>query len=121
METTGKVIAILPKQSGVSKSGKEWSSQQYVLEIPDKYTRKMVFSVFGEENIKNFNIQMNEEIKVKFDIDAHEYKDRWYNEVRAYNIGRNIQPAPQSVPQPTQQPLEPSMFPPQRGNDELPF
>ena len=27
METTGKVIAILPLRSGISKNGKEWKSQ----------------------------------------------------------------------------------------------
>ena len=32
MEFTGKIIAILQPRGGVSKSGNEWKSQEYVIE-----------------------------------------------------------------------------------------
>ena len=73
MDLTGKVIAILPANSGVSaRTGNPWMSQEYVIEVPGQYPRKMLFRVFGEDRIKQFSIQPGEEITVQFDIDAHE-------------------------------------------------
>lgn len=100
MDLTGKVIAILPASSGVSpRTGNSWMSQEYVLEVPGQYPRRMMFRVFGEDRIKMFNIQAGEEITVQFDIDAQEYQGRWYNRINAFNVFRG-QPA-QSVPQAT--------------------
>ena len=55
-----------------------------------------MFNVFGEERIKQFNIQAGEEITVQFDIDAREFNGRWYNDIRAYNILRGQ--VAQSIP-----------------------
>ena len=100
MDLTGKVIAILQAQSGVSaRTGNTWMSQEYVLEVPGQYPRKMVFRVFGEDRIKQYNIQAGEEVTVQFDIDAHEWQGRWFNEIRAYNVLRG--PIAQNVPQAT--------------------
>jgi len=89
MDLTGKVIAILPANSGVSqRTGNPWMSQEYVIEVPGQYPRKMLFRIFGEDRIKQFSIQAGEEITVQFDIDAHEYNGRWFNEIRAYNVIR---------------------------------
>ena len=87
MELTGKIIAVLPANSGVSnRTGNPWMSQEYVIEVPGQYPRKCVFRIFGEDRIKQFNIQQGEDITVQFDIDAHEYNGRWFNEIRAYNV-----------------------------------
>ena len=89
MELTGRIIAVLPANSGVSaRTGNPWMSQEYVIEVPGQYPRKCVFRIFGEDRIKQFNIQMNEDVTVSFDIDAHEYNGRWFNEIRAYNVVR---------------------------------
>ena len=94
MELTGKIIAVMPAQSGVSqRTGNTWMTQQYVLEVPGMYPKRMVFEVFGEDRIKNFALKQGEEdVTVSFEIDAHEYNDRWFNEVRAYNVKRVGQP-----------------------------
>ena len=35
MELTGRIIAVLPAQSGVSaRTGNNWMSQDYVIEVP---------------------------------------------------------------------------------------
>ena len=95
MEITGKIIAVLPAQGGVSqRTGNPWKSQDYVIETHDTYPKKCCFRVFGEDKINQFNIQMGEEMTVSFDIDSHEYQGRWFNDVRAWAVNRNIQPAP---------------------------
>ena len=89
MELTGKIIAVLPANSGVSqRTGNAWMSQEYVIEVPGQFPRKCVFRLFGEDRIKQFNIQNGEELTIQFDIDAHEYNGRWFNEIRAYNVIR---------------------------------
>ena len=132
MDLTGKIIAVLPANSGVSsRTGNPWMSQEYVIEVPGQYPRKCVFRIFGEDRIKQFNIQNGEDVTVSFDIDAHEYNGRWFNEIRAYNVTRGAAPAaPQAAPFPPQQeaapqanaPFPPAQEPAGEGSaDDLPF
>jgi hypothetical protein len=106
MELTGRIIAVMAAQSGVSqRTGNSWMSQDYVIEVPGQYPRRCVFRIFGEDRIKQFNIQMNEDVTIQFDIDAHEYQGRWFNDIRAYNVIRGqVQP-------PVAAPVEPAPFP----------
>ena len=134
MELTGKIIAVLPANSGVSsRTGNSWMSQEYVIEVPGQYPRKCVFRLFGEDRIKQFNIQQGEDLTVQFDIDAHEYNGRWFNEVRAYNVVRGqVQqpvagaPLNQAAPFPpaggATAPFPPAQEPASEGSaDDLPF
>ena len=138
MEITGKIIAVLPAQCGVSqRTGNPWKSQDYVIETHDQYPKRCCFRVFGEEKINQFNIQLGEEMTVSFDIDSHEYQGRWFNDVRAWAVNRNIQ-APGAVPGAGVAPAAPipgvapaapaeAPFPPQQpaaeggSADDLPF
>ncbi len=108
-------------RGGVSaRTGNSWMTQEYVIEVPGTYPRKMMFNIFGEDRIKQFNIQAGEEITVQFDIDAREFNGRWYNDIRAYNILRG-QPA-QNVPAATTiaAAAQDAPFPPAPAN-ETPF
>jgi hypothetical protein len=98
MELAGRIIAILEAKSGTSsKTGNTWMMQEYVIEVPGQYPRHCAFTVFGEDRIKQLNIQMGEDLTVQFDIDARDYNGRWYNDFRAYNVIRG-----QQIPQPIQ-------------------
>ncbi len=89
MDITGKIIAVLPKRSGTSaRTGNAWASQEYVIETHDTYPKKCVFTVFGEDKITQFNLQGGEEVTVSFDIDAHEWNGRYFNDIRAWNVQR---------------------------------
>ena len=104
MEITGKIIAVLPANSGTSaRTGNPWMSQTYVIETQGQYPKKLAFDVFGEERIKQFNIKQGEELTVRFDIDAHEYQGRYFNQIRAFNVEKSGQ---QTTQQPTPQPTD---------------
>lgn len=125
MEITGNIIAVLPAQSGTSqRTGNTWMRQEYVVEVPGSYPKRMCFGIFGEDRIKQFNLHQGEQnITVQFDIDAHDYNGKWFNEIRAYNI---IRPYQQQTVQPAQAPQTQPPFPPvqegqQDGKDDLPF
>ena len=119
MEITGKIIAVLPEKGGVAQSGKEWKSQEYVIETQEQYPKKCCFNVFGTDKIAEMNIQVGEEITVLVNIDAREYNGRWYNDIRAWKVERKGQQ--QVAPQPTQ--AQGTVVPPQTQQkaDDLPF
>ncbi len=127
MEVTGFVRHALEAKKGVSqRTGNPWMARDYVLEIPGQYPKRMVFTVFGEDRIKQFALKKDEEVTVHFDIDANEYQGKWYNKIQAYNVTRPGQQVAQqaAAQQPvTQQPPSP---PAQQDNgdgsaDDLPF
>lgn len=113
MELTGKVIAVLPLQSGVSqRTGNPWAKQDYVIEIPGQFPRRVAFEVFGEDKIRQLNIQMGEEITVSFDINASEYQGKWYNKISAWQVtrGTNGVNGQQQAPAQQQAPVQQSLF-----------
>lgn len=137
MDLTGKIIAVLEPRGGVSnRTGNSWKSQDFVIEVPGQYPKRCVFTVFGEDRLNQFNIQMGEELTVSFDIDAHEYNGRWFNDIRAYSVVRGSAVpqagAPVASPFPPQQPMggteaTTTPFPPAQeasnegSADDLPF
>jgi len=112
MEITGKIIAALEPKSGTSpRTGNPWMSQEYVIETHDQYPRRCCFRVFGEEKIKNMNIQAGEELTVSFDIDAREYQGRWYNDISAWKVDRVQAGAAAPAAQPEATSAQPSTAP----------
>lgn len=131
MELSGRIIAVLPERSGMSARG-EWKVQSFVIETHEQYPHKMVFSVFGAERLQRFNIKSGDEVTVSFDIDAHEYQGRWFNDIRAFDVRQLDAAAAQAAgqaaaaaPQTTQ--AAPAPFPPAQpdaageSTDDLPF
>lgn len=91
MEITGKITHALEVRSGTARTtGNPWMSQSFVIETHEQYPRRCVFDVFGEDRLKEFNIQVGEELTVSFDIDAREYQGRWFNSIRAWKVDRNV-------------------------------
>ena len=130
MEIQGKIIVVLPERSGVSARG-EWKSKTYVIETQEQYPKKMAFDVFGADRIANFGIQLGEVINVSFDIDAHEYQGRYFNQIRAWNVTKVSQQAtaqaqavvsqPSALYTPHAQPQQPQSTAPSSDPDNLPF
>ena len=131
MEITGKIIAALEPRSGTSKtSGNPWMIQEYVLEtINEQYPKKMLFSIFGEDKIRQAAINAGDEVVVSFDINAREYNGRWYNDIRAWRVSHDVnggaapvetQPYASAAPAQAVAPA-PDPFAPSNEKDDLPF
>lgn len=136
MEITGKIIKALELRSGTSnRTGSNWCVQEFVIEtIEGQYPRRCVFEVFGEDRLKQMNIQVGEEMTVSIDVDAREYNGRWYNSLRAWKVDRNVaapveggvnlgaQPqAPQPIPAPVAVPAPEVPAAGAASGDDLPF
>lgn len=126
MEITGKIITACEPRGGVSqRTGNSWKMQEFVIETMEQYPRKCMFSVFGEDRLKEFHIQVGEVLTVSFDIDAREYNGRWYNDIRAWRVDRNAPQAPgmapvADIPAPAA-PAAQTMAPASEPEDDLPF
>ena len=123
MELAGRVIAVLEPKGGTSRNGNEWKVQEYVIETHDQYPRRMCFDVFGDDKIKQFNIQVGEELNVSFDIDAREWQGRWFNSIRAWKVERVGAGAPMTpgAPVPPPAPSATPDFTMGDAKDDLPF
>ena len=107
LEITGKVIQILPLLEGVSKAGKPWKSQMFVLETGGQYPRKVPIKLFGD-TVDRFPLQVGQDVTASLDIDGREWEGKWFAEVRAWNI---VYPQAQQVAQPAYQ--QPPAYQPQ--------
>lgn len=113
---SGRVVANLGMQTGISKAGKEWAKATIILETSGKYPKKIAL-----DNMKSAEqfatIAVGAELNCSIDIESHEYNGRWFTGVTCYKwdlstSGQNApQPAAQSQPAP----------PPADAYNDLPF
>jgi len=93
MEISGKIIAVLPIATGEGKNG-TWRSQDYVLEAAgdQQYPKRVCFNLFGDK-IDQFPIAIDEVVNVSFDIESKEYNGRWFTNIRAWKVDKNVSSA----------------------------
>ena len=131
MEVQGKVKALLPEQKGTSsKTGNPWKSQEFVIDYfwwPNQlFPSQMVLKMFGEDRIDKWNLQVGDEVKIRYHVEAHDYQGRWFNELRCDGVEKIGASAVvvAAQPQPTvkvEEPAAPAPEPQQQKADDLPF
>lgn len=87
MELKGKVIQILPAQTGTGKKG-QWKKQEFIVETQAQYPKKVCLSVWGDK-IDQFNLAAGEIVNVSVDLESREYNGRWYTEARAWKLEKS--------------------------------
>ena len=95
MELKGRVIQLLPQQSGMGKKG-PWKKQEFILETQSQYPKKVCLSVWGDK-VDQYNLAIGDEVNVAVDLESREYNGRWYTEARAWKVEKTGQ---QSAPPP---------------------
>ena len=116
MELTGKVIAVLDTQSGTSSRGNSWQKKEFVIETQEQYPKKACFTLFNKVEICP---NVGEVVTVSFDMDAHEYKGRWFNQINAWNVDRaQAEQASQAQAAPAQ---TAAPKPAAQDDDDVPF
>lgn len=97
MEVTGKVIKVMPMQSGMGKNG-EWRKQEFVIETPGTYPKKIALTVWNERTADLQALALGQEVKAYVDIESREYNERWYTDVKAWKIEKVITGAINATP-----------------------
>ena len=125
MEIKGKVMQVLPQQSGVSQRGNSWRKQEYVMETYDRFPRKIFFGFFGDA-IDQYPLQAGDDINLSFDLESRSFigrdgVERWSTDVRAWKAEKidpsQIQAPAYGAPAPGYAPQQPT---PQVGQFQNP-
>ena len=88
LEAEGKVLLILPEQSGQGKNG-TWIKQEFVIETEEQFPKKACFSAWGDKVSEIKNLKPGEKVTVSFNIESREYNSRWYTDLRAWKIAKS--------------------------------
>jgi Domain of unknown function (DUF3127) len=115
MDLKGKVIQILPVQSGMGKKG-QWKKLEFIVETQAQYPKKICLSLWGDK-IDQYNLTAGEDVQVSVDLESREYNGRWYTEARAWKIEKSGSALSQRPPV-GEEPYEASTAP---ATDDLPF
>ena len=86
LKLTRAVIAIYKMQSGVSKKGDPWSSQEIIIKPEGKWAKPAAFRVYKPEKDLSEEYQLKDFIEVSFNIASREYKEKYYTNLDAWQI-----------------------------------
>ena len=120
----GKIVEALAPRSGVSKTGNEWMSQDFVIE--DANGDKLVFNVFGKEKIETYGLAIGIVTAVTVKIESKKWDNKWFTNATCVECFTK-QPTPQENVKPAvavepihSQPVAVNVGTP-IGVDNLPF
>jgi Domain of unknown function (DUF3127) len=112
MEVKGKVIQLLPMQSGMGKKG-QWKKMEFIVETQSQYPKKVCFSLWGDK-IDQYNLVVGDMVNIAVDLESREYNGRWYTEARAWKVDKTGASGP---PAPDEEPF----FTDSSSSEDLPF
>jgi len=118
MEIKGRLIKVLPAQTGQGKNG-EWRKQGFVIELEGTYPRKVCFQAWGDKVNVGALIE-GTMLNVFFDAESREFNGKWYTDLTTWKVepaGENQQESP---PMPPMETYQPDMDVP-LTKDDLPF
>lgn len=124
-EISGKVFKILDVQKGESSRG-PWQKGGFVIETESNFPKKVCCTVWGDLLNQVNSLNLGDRVTVAVDIESREYNDRWYTDVKAWQIkaGGDGQGTASTPASSTAQPVAtPSSEGPVQddGSDDLPF
>lgn len=125
MEITGKIVQLLPLQTGQGKNG-VWKKQDFVIETEGQYPKKICISAWGDK-ISESVLVAGKEVTVSFDLESREFNGRWYTDVRAWKVeeassGEPYYAAPTQSAAAASKPAAPEfLVSAEEGQDDLPF
>lgn len=83
---TGKLVKILEKETGTSKSGKDWESQSIVIDTGDQYNPLVCFKFFGKNAAKLEGLNINSQVEVGFNVSSREFNGKYYHSLDGWRI-----------------------------------
>jgi hypothetical protein len=86
MEIQGKLIQVLPIESGTSKSGKDWTQQTIIVETGDQYPKKIAIQCASNLMDKIKDYQIGHTITCQVNIESRESGGKWYTSIKAWKI-----------------------------------
>lgn len=122
LELTGLVIEKLKLEEGVSKAGKSWTKQEFVIETEEtQYPKKVAFSLFGDKTDLISRIDIGERVCVKFSIESRPFGEKWYSNINAWSVDVVLDNVGGDTGLKTLKPNQPDSDSSNPEEDDLPF
>ncbi len=86
IQVKGTVIQVLKPESGVSKAGKEWKKQEFVIETNEQFPKKVCFTLFGDKISLIDGIAEGTEVEVFFSVESRDFNGKWFHNINAWKI-----------------------------------
>ena len=86
MEVKGKLVKILNVEKGVSKAGKEWSSQSIVIDNGAKFNPELCIKFFGDKADLLQGVELGNDVTVKINLSSREFNGKWFHAIDGYAI-----------------------------------
>ncbi len=87
MDLSGKIVKVLPLQTGQGKTGNSWKKQEYVIEYGDQYPKQVCFNLWGDK-VDQFALAEGDAVTIFFDIESREFNGRYYTDVKAWKVDK---------------------------------
>jgi hypothetical protein len=88
LKINGKIVSILPIETGTSKAGKEWKKMNFVVDTGAQYNPEVCFQIFGGDKAGEFlaTNEEGDEITVYFNVSSREFNGKYYHNLDAWKV-----------------------------------
>jgi hypothetical protein len=86
MKIKGKFKKLLKLESGVSKAGKEWKKQSFILDTLNEYNPDLCIDTFGERLNDIQNIEEDSLVECDINISSREWNKKWFTSASLFKI-----------------------------------
>lgn len=84
----GALIQILKVESGVGKSGKEWTKQEFVVETQEQFPKKVCFTLFGDKTSLLNLFREGDQVNVSYNLESRDFNGKWYHNINCWKLDK---------------------------------
>jgi len=90
LSVEGKITKILSVEKGVSKAGKEWVNQQFIIDSGAQFNPEICFKCKGDDRIEMLaNYEVGKHVQVLFNVSSTEFNGKYYHNLDCWKIQSN--------------------------------
>jgi hypothetical protein len=86
MEIIGKLVEILPLETGTSKSGNSWQKQTAVIDTGNEFNNLVAVSAFGDKVQKLNKLEVGMQVEIFCNVYSREYNGKYYHNIDGYHF-----------------------------------
>lgn len=121
LQIKGKIQQILKPESGVSRIGKDWKKQEFILESNEQFPKKICFSILNDKLSLLEKVKPGDEVEVFFNLESRDYNGKWYHNINVWKLEKvsSDQSQPEPIPEYRLEDIPPE--PAGQEYEDLPF
>lgn len=88
VNANGKITQVMPIKRGVSASGKEYVTQDFVMVEDGENPSTLYFNIFGEDKLKQYNLKVGMSISATLVVESREWNGKFFTSlkcIKCYN------------------------------------